>query len=314
MIKVDLITGFLGSGKTTFLKRYARFLMRSGLKIGILENDYGAVNVDMLLLSDLEGDNCGLEMVAGACDADCHKRRFKTKLIALAMSGYDRVIVEPSGVFDVDEFFDVLCEDPLDRMCETGSVITIADANMEDNLSDSAQYLLASQLADAGAVVLSKTQSATALQKERTVLLMEEALEKVFCRKPIRSFIIDKSWDDFTDTDFEFLMNCGCDSASYVKRGTVDESGFRSLYFMNCPFTASTLTKCAKELFESENCGRVFRVKGFVRDGDGWFEVNATRSNMSVKPIARGQEIVIVVGEKLSETEVRKVFAGSAAI
>ena len=125
MIPVDLITGFLGSGKTTFIRQYASYWMRCGLRIGILENDYGAVNVDMMLLGDLEGDSCGLEMVAGACDADCHSRRFKTKLIALGMSGYDRVLIEPSGVFDVDEFFDVLHESPLDRWYEPGSVITV---------------------------------------------------------------------------------------------------------------------------------------------------------------------------------------------
>ena len=50
MVKIDLITGFLGSGKTTFIKKYATYLMRKGLNIGILENDHGAVNVDMMLL------------------------------------------------------------------------------------------------------------------------------------------------------------------------------------------------------------------------------------------------------------------------
>ena len=128
MIKVDLITGFLGAGKTTFLKKYAGYFIKQGKKVGILENDYGAVNVDMLLLNELRGDNCELEMVAGACDDDCHKRRFKTKLISMGMSGYDRVIIEPSGIFDVDEFFDSLREDPLDRWYEIGFVITIVDA------------------------------------------------------------------------------------------------------------------------------------------------------------------------------------------
>ncbi len=56
MIKIDLITGFLGSGKTTFIKEYAKYLIDSGEKICILENDYGAVNVDMVLLQDLFGD------------------------------------------------------------------------------------------------------------------------------------------------------------------------------------------------------------------------------------------------------------------
>ena len=135
MIKIDLITGFLGSGKTTFIKKYARYLIGKGQKIGILVNDYGAVNVDTMLLSELEGDNCGIESVAGACDRDCHQRRFKTKLIALAMSGCDRVLIEPSGVFDVDEFFDSLYEEPLDRWYQIGSVIAVADVNLSTELS-----------------------------------------------------------------------------------------------------------------------------------------------------------------------------------
>ena len=60
MVTIDLITGFLGSGKTTFIKRYAKYLMDQGLNIGILENDFGAVNVDMLLLQELMGDKCEL--------------------------------------------------------------------------------------------------------------------------------------------------------------------------------------------------------------------------------------------------------------
>jgi G3E family GTPase len=60
MIQVDLITGFLGAGKTTFLLRYARYLMDRGLKIGILVYDHGAVNVDLPLLKELRGENCGL--------------------------------------------------------------------------------------------------------------------------------------------------------------------------------------------------------------------------------------------------------------
>ena len=56
MVKIDLITGFLGSGKTTFIKKYAKYLIDQGLNIGILENDFGAVNVDMMLLQDIAGE------------------------------------------------------------------------------------------------------------------------------------------------------------------------------------------------------------------------------------------------------------------
>ena len=105
MIKIDLITGFLGAGKTTFLTKYANYLISCGNKICILENDFGPINVDMMLLDKID---CDKEMVSGSYDYDCHFRRFKTKLISMALRGYDRVIVEPSGLFQTDEFFDAL--------------------------------------------------------------------------------------------------------------------------------------------------------------------------------------------------------------
>ena len=129
MVKIDLITGFLGAGKTTFMKKYASYLIKQGLNIGILENDFGAVNVDMMLLQELEGAHCELEMIAGGCDAETHRRRFRTKLIAMGMCGYDRVLVEPSGIFDPDEFFDILRDEPLDQWYEIGNIIALVDAS-----------------------------------------------------------------------------------------------------------------------------------------------------------------------------------------
>ena len=133
-------------------------MMEQGLNIGILENDFGAVNVDMMLLHDLEGENCELEMVAGGCDKDCHRRRFKTKLIAMGMwivTGFSLSHLEFSMWMN---FFDALYEEPLDKWYQIGNVITILDARLEKKLSPQAEYLLASEAADAGCVVLSKSQ------------------------------------------------------------------------------------------------------------------------------------------------------------
>ncbi len=102
MVKIDLITGFLGSGKTTFIREYANYLISTGEKICIIENDYGAVNIDMVLLQDMLGENCNLEMIIGGDGKEAHRRRFRTKLISMGMSGYTRVIVEPSGIYDID--------------------------------------------------------------------------------------------------------------------------------------------------------------------------------------------------------------------
>ena len=310
MIKVDLSTGFLGSGKTTFIKMYAKHLIDSGLKVGILENDYGAVNVDMMLLKELEGDNCGLEMVAGACDADCHRRRFKTKLIALGMSGYDRIIIEPSGIFDIDEFFDVLHESPLDRWYEQGSVIAVVDARLEDELSENSSYLLASQIAMSGLVVLSKTQLADKKDITNTIGRLNAALENVKCpRKITSSEIIAKSWSKFDDCDFERVKNCGCRAESFVK--LLSESGefYQTLYYLDVRADENSLKNAVKNLFEDKNCGSVFRVKGFVRKGEKWIELNATRSELTIRESDCGQDIVIVIGESLNKDNIERIMS-----
>ena len=74
MKKIDLVTGFLGSGKTTFIKEYAEYLVRCGERVAIIVNDYGAINVDRLLLGASLGESCHLEMVIGG-DKDCARRR-----------------------------------------------------------------------------------------------------------------------------------------------------------------------------------------------------------------------------------------------
>lgn len=220
MVKIDLITGFLGSGKTTFIRKYASYLMSQGQNIGILENDYGAINVDMMLLSDLRGDNCELEMVSGGCDRDCHRRRFKTKLISMGMCGYDRVLIEPSGIFDMDEFFDTLHEEPLDRWYEIGNVITIVDAKLDPNLSKQADYVLASEAANAGLIVLSRSQEASPEEIEQTITHLNHALAQVKCKREIdASHILSTDWNSFTEEDFVRISSCRVRSGQLRQAG-----------------------------------------------------------------------------------------------
>lgn len=306
MIRIDLITGFLGSGKTTFIQKYAAYLLRQGKKAGIVENDYGAVNVDTMLLQELERDGCIIESVAGACDADCHRRRFKTKLIALGMSGVDRVLIEPSGVFDADEFFDALYEPPLDRWYEIGRVIAIVDAQLEENLSDHSEYLLASQVANAGAVLLSRASDASEEDIARTTEHLNRAMESVGCARRFGSDVIACEWDALTDADFARIMDSGYIPESYVKRHEALDGAYRSLYFLNQPLTADEAREKAQKLLGNPACGNIFRVKGFVNDG-GWLQLNATKKSLSLAPIAQGQEVIIVIGEELNEERIRDI-------
>ena len=302
MIQIDLITGFLGSGKTTFIKQYARYLIVQGLNIGILENDFGAVNVDAMLLQDILGDHCTLEMVAGGCDADCHRRRFKTKLIAMGMCGYDRVIVEPSGIFDMDEFFDALHEDPLDRWYTIGNVITIIDANLELQLSDASRYLLASQVAQAGTVLYSHVQEVDSHRLTDTQNYVKEALDSLHCKKAPDPLVLARDWSLLQDNDYEAILNSGYNTADYVKMWFDEQQTYDSIYFMNMEFNEAFLRTSCKEVLSDPACGKVFRIKGFQKLPDGtWLSINATHQKIEIQPIPNGQAILIVIGEGLQQ-------------
>lgn len=309
MVKIDLITGFLGAGKTTFIRKYAEYLMDKGLSIGILENDYGAVNVDMMLLQDMSGDNCELEMVAGGCDYDCHRRRFKTKLISMGMCGYDRVIVEPSGIYDVDEFFDVLHEEPLDNWYEIGNVITIVDSKLDNDMSVHSDYMLACQLADAGSVILSRTKEADKSDIDNTIVHLNNALKNVRCSRVLDKEIICKDWDTFTEKDYEKILNSGYVMENYTKLFSQDDEGFQSVYYMNKKFTKDELQKIIKEVMDDKKCGNIFRVKGFMKISDNsWIQLNSTHNEIRIEPIDKGQEVIIIIGEELDKQRLDKHF------
>lgn len=346
MIKIDLITGFLGAGKTTFIRKYAKYLMDSGKNIGILENDFGAVNVDMMMLQDLMGDQCELEMISGGCDSETHRRRFKTKLISMGMCGYDRILVEPSGIFDVDEFFDILHEEPLDRWYEPGSVITIVDANLEQEMSEEENYILASEAASAGKIVFSKTGKNLKTEKEaqmggkESIAKAEESISKVLahinialkqikCERVIEEKdCLCKNWDTLTEADFQDLMSAGYTPENYQKLDFEQDSVFESLYFLNKKISVENMKKAAEELFQNPDCGHLFRIKGFLNTAEEamtetadetkqksgkkmekagcWEEFNATRKNISIQPVKEGQEVLIMIGAGLKQKKIEE--------
>ncbi len=313
MVKVDLVTGFLGAGKTTFIRKYVSYLLDQGEKICILENDHGAINVDMMLLSDLRSDRLGIEMVAGGCDYDCHRRRFRTKLITMAMLGYDRVLIEPSGIFDVDEFFDILHEDPLDRRCEIANVLTIVSADLEENLSEEADYLLASQAAQAGRLIYSRVQEADARAIEAVTAHVNRALAAIKCSRTFSpgENITVRDWDRMTEEDWQEIMTAGCAETGFEKRFSMDETGFQALFFMRISIPKDQVLANIRRIWQDPDVGRIFRIKGFLIDDpdrETWIEVNATAGGTRVTPIPRGQEILIVIGEDLDEAAIDAYF------
>ena len=314
MITIDLITGFLGSGKTTFIEKYARWLVAKGERVCILENDYGAINIDRVLLQDLLGPNCELEMVVGGDGAEAHQRRFRTKLISMAMLGYTRVLVEPSGIYDIDEFFDTLYEEPLDRWYELGSVLTIVDARLDPNLSPASRYLLATEAAGAGKIILSKLSEDT--QNDvigQTLAILNQAMEELQCARRFAypADVLAKPWDQLEDTDFQMLETAGYRHVSFLKKAITEEDAYQSLFYMYYETTPEDLQARVLKLLVDPAAGHVLRIKGF----SSGLELNVTKDERHFRPLSvPTEDVIIVIGEGLRKDIVAGYFPGAVTV
>ena len=297
MVKIDLITGFLGAGKTTFLTKYAKYLISLGEKVCILENDFGAINVDMMLISDLD---CDREMIAGGCDYDCHLRRFRTKLISMAMRGYTRVIVEPSGVYDTDEFFDTLYDDTLSSLYEIGNIFCVYDINTK-NLSYESRYILVSEASCAGKLIVSKRRN-----KELLDLNYLNSIMKEF--NCIRVFKNDDIiYED--EMNYEDLLDSKYHQFDYIKVLSHDDVSFDSFYYFNNKKSLDELLIIKDKLFNNSEYGNVSRIKGFIYD-NGWKRINITHDDIDISDNIDGQDVIIVIGENLKNDKIELLFNG----
>lgn len=307
MVKIDLITGFLGSGKTTFIREYAKYLMSKGEKICIIENDYGAVNIDMVLLQDLLGDNCNLEMIVGGDGKEAHRRRFRTKLISMGMSGYDRVIIEPSGIYDADEFFDVLYDEPLDRWYEIGSVISIVDAESVLLLEGTSKYLFMSEIAWAGKLLISKVDETTDVDQIHAFI--NATMEEYGCSARFQlKDIISKSFDSLSPDEFDSIENAGYRRSSYAKM-QIDDSQYQPLFYFDVEMGEQLLKETARKLLADERAGKVIRIKGFVKTSDSaQVEINATEKEIKIEPVTSSRNAIIIIGEHLDKDYINEIW------
>ena len=307
MVKVDLITGFLGSGKTTFIRRYADYLVRTGQKYMIIENEFGSISVDPMLLAEL---NVPVKDLSGMCMCCAGFDKFRGMLIEGAKSGCDRILVEPSGIYDVDEFFTMMHLDAVRECCETGSIITI-DAPDCAASTDEVDYLMFSQLLAAGSVLVSKTQ----LFPEEAVSDTVERLQNTLRQRGVEEIpaerIFLKSWDQLTDADFRQMQNNGYHFADHSREELNHQELFKTSMIVVQNAEPDRLKEQVTRLFdEPETFGTVLRVKGFARCADkSWLEVNCTPGTMLIQPRTVKRGILVVIGQGLKEEEIRRLFA-----
>ena len=130
-------------------------------------------------------------------------------------------------------------------------------------------------------------------------------MQEIHCSRVLKDEVICKDWEDFTEKEFKKILESGYLVEDYEKLYVDQDEIFQTLFFMDEKIAASKAKHAAKKIFEDPACGEVLRIKGFLQDGENWMELNATQHEISLKPIGAGQDVLIIIGEKLNEEKIR---------
>ena len=305
-MRVDLITGFLGSGKTTFIRKYLSWLQEKGERIRIIENEFGAVNVDTRLLQDMTQE---IDDLAGCCMCCTGKDRFISMLLEAAAGGYDRVLVEPSGIYDVDEFFSVMRLEKVAQVCEIGSILTIVDACLPQMPSGESGYLMYAQLLAAGEIILSKTQLAGSGTGERVLQWMQDLVHSIDPEQTLNTPVCTKHWDDFTPEDYRRFESCGFYHGRHNRKLFDHGAAYATFMTVGNFYDEKDLERRLHKVFEDPEHGEILRIKGFMRDpGKNWYEVNCTHHDFQIKPVSIRRGLAVVIGQKLNEAKLKETL------
>lgn len=170
-VPVHIITGFLGSGKTTFLNHFIR--EREGEKILVIENECGDANIDGAILMD------GIEEIV-ELSAGCLCCSLSEELVDVLYEAaqnrehYDRLVIETTGIADPSPIIQVFLEDSrVDVVFELKQVICLTDAKLIEEWLDESEEALR-QISMSDCVLLNKKDLVESDELEKVEKMISE--------------------------------------------------------------------------------------------------------------------------------------------
>lgn len=170
MTRINIISGFLGAGKTTLIKKLLAGGAFEGEKLVLLENEYGEVGVDGAFMK-----NSGIEITElnSGCICCTLAGDFHDALIELIDKYHpDRVIIEPSGVGKLSEVRNVIAGLAQEIEISLEACATVADVNRCRVYARNFGEFFTDQIASAECIVLSRTQLTTPEKMEKSIELL----------------------------------------------------------------------------------------------------------------------------------------------
>ena len=187
MTKVDIISGFLGAGKTTLIKKLLKEVY-ANQQVVLIENEFGEIGIDGGFLKEA-GINI-TEMNSGCICCSLVGDFGKALKEVTEKYHPDRIIIEPSGVGKLSDVRKAVEDAAEAAQLEVNSLITVANAAKIKMYMRTFGEFYNNQVENAGAIILSRTQSMTEEKQMEAAALVRE--------KNTNAVIITTPWDELT--------------------------------------------------------------------------------------------------------------------
>ena len=304
-IPVTLLTGFLGAGKTTLLNRILNG--EHGLRVGVLVNDFGAINIDAELVDGVEENTISLTNGCVCCEIRDDLVNSLEQLLARADS-IDYVILEASGVADPEGIVMTFLSPSYERLLRLDSITCIVDAEAIFAHGDNEQLnmLKLRQIGFADMVVLNKTDLVSRDHVEVAREWIDHHLQRIRiieatrCDVPLEVLLAVGRFDPARAVS-QFENGGGEDQKHRHGDGNAGDLFETWSYESVRPFSLEAL----REMVRRELPASVYRCKGIV------FTADSPAKRLALQAVGRRTEITELDdwGDRMPRTQIVAIGA-----
>lgn len=307
---VDIVFGFLGAGKTTFIINALKEL-GSDERTVVLVNEFGDVGIDGNLLAS-QGQNV-IEMPSG-CICCTLQADFRSQLLDIIRTLQPhRIIIEPTGVATIQQIHSIVGAQLFEDTIQKIHKIMIGDAVSFMELYKANRHFVESQVGNAHLVLLNKCdkvdkrramviQSAiSAINPKITILMTEYGIVDWAEYRTALSTIFSKDQGPFHGNPVYFQLYTPEDGLGYKTFGQV---------YGNQSFDDKALEKFFQALNASDTgMGKIVRAKGIFQVGPKWVLMELASGDFSFQLLQHGKESkVCVIGNDLNQEMIKEAL------
>ena len=291
--KLYVLTGFLGSGKTTILLKLIDSL--KGKKVGIIQNEFGKLGIDGTILRN--DDIKMVEINRGSIFCSCLKLSFVQALAEMAKYKFDYLFVESSGLGDpsnVEEILEAAKVMEGDQYKFKGAICLVDAVNFLDQLDD--LETVYRQLKHCHLDVLTKVD----LVDGKRILKLKEKIREI---NPVCK--IDVSSNGNLDLKFlnENLMQYKWSEGEETTNS--EETKPKTLYMNFEGIVEKEKLENFLRAIESD----VYRIKGFFNlYENGWNQIDLVGKQIDYKPCNPKEKSQIVFISKIGTNIIKKIY------